>query len=122
MWYCVPWPDGSLRLYTQKTFEHLSDQEPQTLTPNADTAALEEMFALAEPMTMDGQGRVGLQRYQLELAALTPSEGESTIDVVIIGKRNRLEIRDRKSWAAGLKERFQRLPEVAERVSAKQRQ
>jgi MraZ protein len=113
-WYCVPWPGGVLRLYTEKQFETLAQQDPQSLTPDEDEAELEtNLFGFAERLEMDGQGRIGLPKSHLDLAGLTATE------VVIVGARNRLEVRDRASWLAGQAERFAKLPALVARIEAK---
>jgi len=113
-WFCVPWPGGMLRLYVEKRFEELAAQAPQSLTPGEDEADLEShLFGFAERLEMDGQGRIGIPKLHLELAGLTSSE------VVIVGARNRLEVRDRAAWLAGQQERFAKLPALVARIEAK---
>ncbi|MFM9996243.1 MAG: division/cell wall cluster transcriptional repressor MraZ [Phycisphaerales bacterium] len=113
-WYSVPYPGGVIRLYTQARFEALSDITPQKLTPDQDEAELEaELFGSAELLEMDVEGRVVLPKMHLDSAGLTSRE------VVIVGARNRLEIRDRAAWLAGRGERFARLPELVARIEAK---
>lgn len=117
-WYCVPWPDGSLRLFTERMFEHLSGQIASSVAPGPDVAAMEELFVYAERLTVDTQGRVAVPRTHLELIGLQPAEGQDSIDVTIVGKRNRLEVRARQPFQDGFKEKFQRLSEVAARMEA----
>lgn len=113
-WFCVPWPGGVLRLYVEKQFQELAAQSPQSLTPDEDEADLEShLFGFAERLEMDGQGRIGIPRQHLDLAGLTSSE------VVIVGARNRLEVRDRAAWLAGQQERFAKLPALVARIEAK---
>jgi MraZ protein len=113
-WYCVPWADGSLRLYTERTFKELAARMDQTLTPDADRAELDAvLFGLAERLEMDGQNRIGLPKHHLELTGLSATE------VVVIGAGNRLEIRDRAAWLAGQRERFAKLPTLVARIEAR---
>ena len=106
-----------LRLYTEKTFEGLAAQAPQSLTPGEEEADLESrLFGFAERLEMDGQGRIALPKLHLELAGLTNSE------IVIVGARNRLEVRDRAAWMAGQQESFARLPSLVARIEAKRKQ
>jgi MraZ protein len=113
-WYCVPWADGALRLYTQRTFEDLAARMDQSLTPDADRAELDAMlFGLAERLEVDGQGRIALPKRHLELTALGSPE------VVIVGAGNRLEVRDRAAWLAGQQERFSKLPALVARIEAR---
>jgi MraZ protein len=115
-WFCVPWPGGVLRLYTERKFEELAEQTPQSLMPGEDEADLESrFFGFAERLEMDGQGRIALPRQHLDLAGLTGAE------LVIVGARNRLEVRDRAAWQAGQQESFARLPSLVSRIEAKRR-
>ncbi|MBM4108103.1 MAG: hypothetical protein FJ255_04735 [Phycisphaerae bacterium] len=112
-WFCMPWPEGYLRLYPASRFERLADAGPDSLTPDADRASLDvAMFSLFEQLEMDTNGRVIIPRDHLALARLGT-------DVVVVGARNRLEVRDRGSWEAQRLERFQRLGQLAERFEAR---
>lgn len=113
-WYSVPYPGGTIRLYTQARFEALAEDSPQKLTPDQDEAELEAgFFGSAELLEMDAEGRVMLPKHHLDMVGLTARE------VVIVGARNRLEIRDRAAWLAGQAERFAKLPELVARIEAK---
>lgn len=116
-WYSVPYPGGVIRLYTQARFESLAEAAPQSLTPDQDEADLEAgFFGMAELLEMDAEGRINLPRHHLDLAGLTNRE------VVIVGARNRLEVRDRAAWLAGQTERFGRLPTLVSKIEAKRSQ
>jgi MraZ protein len=113
-WYCAAWSDGSLRLYTQRRFEHLAEQAQQTLTPDEAAAEFEAIFfGLTERLEMDDKGRVPLPRTLLDLTGLS-----SGTEVVIVGARNRLEIRRRDRWQADLKEKFKQLPALVTRMES----
>lgn len=114
-WFCVPWPNGSLRLYTEKTFERLASEQEPSLTQTSDEAdLLAEFFGLAERLEMDKQGRVPIPRRHIDMTQL-PTE------VVVIGAMNRLEVRDRAGWLQSQNERFARLPDLVERIEAKRK-
>lgn len=114
-WYCVPWPGEGLRLYTEKTFKALADQSEQTLTPDSDVGQLEaDLFGFAERLTEDATGRIPLPKLHVELTGLGSK-------VVIVGAKNRLEVRDRDTWMATQRERFEALPELVARIEAKKR-
>jgi MraZ protein len=116
-WYCVPWPVGVLRLYTERRFEDLAKQLPQSLLPTKDQAdLLSRFFGFAERLEMDAQGRVAIPKLHLELAGLPGSE------VVIVGAMTMLEVRDRGAWLAAQKQSFAELPELASRIEAKRGQ
>ena len=113
-WYSVPYPDGVIRVYTASTFERLAGSAPDSLTPDADEAELEAaLFGQAERLEMDSAGRITLPRRHLDLVGLSPGE------VVVVGARNRLEVRDRAKWRAGEQARFTRLPELVARIEGK---
>ncbi|MBX3390298.1 MAG: hypothetical protein KF691_12690 [Phycisphaeraceae bacterium] len=114
-WICVPWPEGMLlRLYPEGTFERIANLQNagrETLMPSSDQAQLEaEFFSLAERVEPDSAGRLSLPKQHLELVGM-PSE------VVVIGVRDRLEVRGRDAWKPNLKERFQTMPRLAEKFT-----
>ncbi len=113
-WYCVP-EKGLLKLFTERTFEDLAGRMDSSLFPGQDQAELEaNFFSLAERLEMDAQGRIPLPKRHLDLSGLEGSQ-----EVVIVGARNRLEVRDRAAWSAGERERFARLPELVSRMGAR---
>ena len=109
-WYCVPWPhEGVLRLYTEGDFERMADDGAHTLTPDQDVADLETtLYGLAERVEQDKSGRVRLPAKLIELTGLPA-------DVVVVGARNRLEVRDRQAWESSLADRFQQLRDLVAR-------
>jgi MraZ protein len=112
-WYCVPWPGGILRLYTERCFEGLATQKHQTLTPDEDASALEaDLFSLAERIEPDSAGRISLPKQHLELSELGT-------EVVVIGAGNRLEVRDRAAWQQTLAQRFARLPTLVAKIESR---
>jgi MraZ protein len=114
-WYCVP-AESSLRLYTQETFEELAERMESSLVPDSDRAELDlTLFGLAERLEMDAQGRIPLPKRHLELAGLQSGE------VVIVGARNRLEVRDRAAWNASQHERVAKLPALVDRIQSRGR-
>lgn len=116
-WMCLPWPEdgGMLRLFPERRFEVLGDLGESTLTPVGDEGALESrLFSLAELLEMDSAGRVRIPTEHRDLVGL-PSE------VVVIGARNRLEVRSREAWKRARAEAFASLPELAARLEAERR-
>lgn len=119
-WYCVPWPGGIVRLYSEACFEELAQQGTSggraTLTPDQDAADLEaDLFSLAERIEPDSAGRIALPKQHLELAGLSGGGSE----VVVIGAGNRLEIRDRAVWKQSLAQRFARLPALVAKIESR---
>ena len=116
-WYCVPWPGGVLRLYTERQFEELASHLPRSLMPSKGLADLNSrFFGFAERLEMDGQGRVAIPKLHLELAGLSSTE------VVVVGALVMLEVRDRAAWLSAQKESFAELPELASRIDAERGQ
>lgn len=99
-----------MRLFPKSTFDQMAMAGPEELMPAQERADLEaDFFSLAETLEMDTAGRVLLPKLHLEMTGMPA-------DVVVIGVRNRLEIRGAEAWKAGLKDRFARMPALAERV------
>lgn len=115
-WYAVPWPTGHLRLYTEKVFMGLADQEPSSLTPAEERAGVDTtLFGFAERIEMDANGRITLPR---TLTEMTGIKGE----VVVVGARDRLEVHDKEKWGATVQDRFQSLPDLVRRLQEREKQ
>lgn len=115
-WVCVPWPGRVLRLFPEEAFERLAAGD-ESLTPSLEQAQMEAtFFGLAERIEPDSAGRLTLPRKHLELAGFA-----ERAQVVVVGARNRLEVRDRGAWAASMPEKFAELPALAEKIEAKRR-
>jgi len=114
-WVLVPWPGGVIRVYTERAFQDLAESRGATLTPESDEAELEAaLFGSAERVEPDSAGRITLPKQHLQLTGLS---GE----VVLVGARNRFEIRDRARWLAEEQERFNSLPALVSRVERQKR-
>ncbi len=111
-WVAIPWPGSVIRLYTSGDFEKLSSSAPNTLTPGRAATDFEaSFFGFAERLDMDSNGRVTLPKKHLDLTKLGS-------EVVIVGARNRLEIRDKARWLAEELQRFERLDALSEQLGA----
>ena len=111
-WVVIPWPGGILRLYTEADFEKLAAAEHNTLTPSRGVADFEAgFFGFAERCEMDSAGRITVPKKHLEFTKLKG-------DVVVVGARNRLEVRDKASWLAEEAGRFALLGTLADQVTA----
>lgn len=111
-WRCLPWPDGRLRLYPDKTFETLASRLPTSLVPDTDEAELQRsLFGLAERLEPDSVGRITIPKVQLDLAGLTT-------EVMVVGAGDRLEVTDRAKWKATLRDQFQNLPMLVARLQS----
>ncbi|MGQ0626737.1 MAG: division/cell wall cluster transcriptional repressor MraZ [Phycisphaerales bacterium] len=116
-WVAIPWPGGVIRLYTETSFEKLASGNGQTdsLTPGRGQSDFEAgFFGFAERLEMDSAGRIGLPRKHLELTRLKN-------DLVIVGARNRLEVRDLETWQAEEAGRFALLGTLADQLDRERR-
>ncbi len=112
-WYCLPWPTGHLRLYTENRFRALAEQREQTLTPGSDEAELEKViFGFAERVEPDAAGRIAIPRHHLEMTGLGT-------EVVVVGAGVRLEVHDRAKWEQQKDDLFKRLPDLIAAVQAR---
>ncbi|MFN0012694.1 MAG: division/cell wall cluster transcriptional repressor MraZ [Phycisphaerales bacterium] len=110
-WFCIPWPTGLLRLYTEAQFTQLARSMGSTLMPDANTAELQAgYFGFAERLEMDAAGRVTLLKKHLELTGLGT-------EVVVVGAMDRLEVRNKATWEADQREVFKRLQERADELA-----
>ena len=115
-WYCIPWPSGHLRLYTEGRFKEMAERGDNTLTPAEEEAGLEAaLYGFAERLEMDANGRISIPKSHLEKTGLKS-------DVVIVGARVRLEVHDRDEWNSTENDRFQRLPELIAKLQARKSQ
>ncbi|MEM1071381.1 MAG: hypothetical protein AAGB48_10910 [Planctomycetota bacterium] len=111
-WITLPWPDGSIRIYTEATFQELASAWTDSLTLSEDQAALRRsIFASAERIEPDSAGRIRVPQKHLDLAAIGS-------EVVVIGAGSMLEIRDRTRWLDDEQKRFNELPTLIARTSS----
>lgn len=112
-WYCFPWREGIIRLYPEATFEQLASVGSPTLFPNEDEAEFyATFFGSVERVEMDSVGRVILPRQMVQLAHLAN-------EVVIVGARDRLEVRDKAAWLATAPQRLANLQSLLSRIEAR---
>ena len=117
-WYCVAWPDRTLRLYTEVQFEDLAKQLDESLMPADDEAALERsFFNQAEPLQMDSAGRVMLPKRHQRRTGLTLNT-----EVVLIGARNRLEVHHRDAWNEQDDAMFEQIPAMIKQMKRRGQQ
>lgn len=117
-WVSVPWPDGGvIRLYPQPAFERLAAMLNDSLFPEEDAAKLDSIvFGSAELIEADSAGRLRMPKRHLDLVGLT--EGS---EVMVLGVRNRLEVRDRAAWLAGEQQRLHEMPGLVKRLNERSR-
>jgi MraZ protein len=114
-WYAVPWDKGLIRLYTESDFQKRAEAAELTLTPDEDEAELQAtLFGLSARIEPDAAGRIRLPEDMLRFTGLST-------EVVLVGARDRLEIRDRTEWKATENDRFAQMKGLVNRISAKKR-
>ncbi|MGP1347098.1 MAG: division/cell wall cluster transcriptional repressor MraZ [Phycisphaerales bacterium] len=114
-WYALPWDKGLIRLYTEADFQKRAEGAELTLTPDEDEAELQAtLFGMAARIEPDSAGRIRLPEDMLRFTGLGA-------EVVLVGARDRLELRDRNEWKASLEDRLSQMKELVSRISAKKR-
>lgn len=89
---------NTLCLYAEKDFEKRAEQlESSELDPVELLAYEQLMFSLAERIELDAQGRLRVPDHLLKRAKLGT-------DVVVIGVRDHLEVKDRAAWQTYVEE------------------
>tara|TARA_B100001059_G_scaffold91276_1_gene90179 strand:+ start:82557 stop:83030 length:474 start_codon:yes stop_codon:yes gene_type:complete len=108
--YLAPGTDASLWLWPEKTFEKLASTSEQSLLPDEDLAEFEELLysqsAWVEP---DKSGRIRIPERLLNLAGLESN-------VVILGVKDHLELRDPEAWARRRDEKLAKQSEIVMRA------
>ncbi len=98
--------DQALCLYTEAGFARRADELDRSELAAEQLLAYERlMFSLARRVEMDKQGRVRLPDNLLKMTGL---EG----DVVLIGVKDHLEIRDRRKWQAYVNQTLAARPDM----------
>ncbi len=97
---------GCLCLYTEPNFEKRAEQLDESPLDADELLAYERLlFSLAETVEIDKQGRARLPETLLRRTELGS-------DVVLIGVKDHLEVRDRQSWLAHVEEQLRNNPSV----------
>lgn len=96
----------ALCLYTEDGFEQrAAELDHSELEPDQLLAYERLMFSLARRVELDKQGRVRLPENLLKMAKLGS-------DVVLIGVKDHLEIRDRQAWQSHVQQMLQLQPQI----------
>jgi transcriptional regulator MraZ len=108
--YVAPGTDRSLALYTEEVFTQLAERFHALSPTQQDVRAYSRMlYAQAERIELDSQGRVRIPPALVQLAGLGR-------DVVMLGVQDHLEVWDRSRWETYLSERANHYDEIAERA------
>jgi MraZ protein len=91
-WYCLPYGENKLVLYTERRYEEMAEQGAFTLTPDAnESKRASAFFGITERIDPDSAGRIIIPRLHREIAQL----GD---DVVMVGCGKYIEIWDKAVW------------------------
>lgn len=98
--------DGTLCLYTEKGYEQRADELDHSEMDADELLEYERVFyALSRSVELDKHGRVTLPS---DLLARTGLGSE----VVLIGVKDHLEVRDRKAWYEHLENKLKDQPDI----------
>lgn len=90
--YISPGPNGALWLWPERTFENLAGAMSSSLLPAEELMEFEELlYSQSRRLDLDKAGRVRLPERMLEEAGLGSQ-------VVILGVKDHLELRDPEQW------------------------
>lgn len=97
---------GAVRLYTESVFERRADELEHSEWDAEELLDYERVFfSLARRVEMDRAGRVRLPDQLMELAGLGN-------DVVLLGVKDHLEVRDRDAWKRHVLDALQKNPSI----------
>ena len=110
--YIAPSTDGSLAIYSERSFSRLADKLSESSPTGQDVRAFSRMFyAQAQCVEMDSQGRVRIEPELVELAGLDK-------EVMLVGVGDRIELWDADRWQTYRTEQQARYDELAEKAFA----
>jgi MraZ protein len=104
--YLVNGPNGVLWLWPEATFESMAAALDQTLLPGEDVLEFDELtFPFARRVEMDSAGRIRLPDEMITAGGLGSN-------VIILGVRDHLELRDPSTWSRQRDEKRSRQREI----------
>jgi len=104
--YVTMGENGALCIYTRAMFEKRSLELEQSELDATELLPYERLwFSLSRDVELDEQGRVRLPEHLLELSKVGT-------DVVLLGVKDHLEIRDRKTWMEHLQKTLTETPQL----------
>lgn len=108
--YLGPGPNGMLWLWPERLFERMAGVMEQSLLPAEELMEYEElMFPQASRLDLDKTGRVRLPEKTIRQAGLGPQ-------VVILGVRDHLELRDPEEWEEVRRQQHAKQSEIVMRA------
>lgn len=104
--YLSPGPNGALWLWPERTFEQLAGAMSSSLLPAEELMEFEELlYSQSRRLEMDKTGRVRLPEQMLAEAKL----GQQ---VVILGVKDHLELRDPAQWKTQRQQKLAKQSEI----------
>lgn len=104
--YVVLSKGNVLCLYTEAEFDRRAQELERSERDPDEVLEYEELrFSLAEPVEMDAAGRIRLPDHLLDMAGIGN-------DVVLLGVKDHLQIRDRQVWYAHRDARLKERPDM----------
>jgi MraZ protein len=108
--YLVTGPNGALWLWTERDFDRIADQLERSLMPSEEALDFDEVtFPDATRVELDKVGRIRIPERMLSRSGL----GQN---VLIIGMRDHLELRDPAEWEQTRSERETKRREIYSRA------
>ncbi len=104
--YVTPGQDGTLCLYTEQGCEQRANELDNSEMDPVELVAYETvLYAMSQPVEIDKQGRITLPGELYKRSGLG-------VEIVLIGAKDHLEIRDRQTWYAYLEQILQDRPDI----------
>ena len=109
-WYLVPGYEGTISLYTPKSFEGLAGGQRAELFRIKDIRDYDRLhFALSAYVEMDRLGRILIPEVMLKRSGIGR-------DVAILGVRDHVELWDKPRWETFLEEKLASYDEMARKA------
>lgn len=112
-WKCLPWPNGTIRLYPESVFDRIASSLEDKLVPNEDEERLlQALFGMAETAEADSAGRIRLSGKLLRSAQISA-------EATVVGSNSFLVVHDRQRWEEQERSVFEQLPDLVRAVTRK---
>ena len=113
--YASPGGTGCIFLWPEATFESMSNSLDQSLLPDEEVMEYEQLlFSQTKRIEVDKAGRIRLPESLLEFANIKSQ-------VVVIGVRDHLELRNPEQWNASLEEKLPKLQQILAQARGRKR-
>lgn len=112
-WKCLPWPNGTIRLYPEPIFDRIASSLEDKLMPNEEEERLlQAFFGLSETAEADSAGRIRLSPKLLKRAQISS-------EATVVGSNSFLVVHDRQRWEEQERGVFEQLPDLVRAVTRK---